>query len=319
MLAATWSILRQTVYEWFEDGVPRLGAALAYYSVFSIGPLLVIAISIASVLFDTSAVQREAFAQIAKLVGEEGVRAVKALLANASIGNRTLFGTVFGIGLLLFGAIAVVVQLKDALNIIWDVEEPPADGIWSYVRKYAISFAAVLSLGFLLTVSLITTTMLSAAGNIVGGAFPDTLLTSLNFAVDLAVLTLLFAMIFKWLPDIEIAWRDVWIGAALTSLLFIAGKFAIAFYLNRQGLESTFGAASSFVLLLIWIYYSAQLVLMGAEFTQVFARRYGSLAGRESKAWGEERSGGGEATNAIGYAALAGGIGLVLGTVLRRD
>ena len=237
MLATAWSLLRQTVSEWSEDGAPRLGAALAYYSVFSIGPLLLIAIGIASVVFDSAQVEGQVLDQVGRLVGAKGAEAVKAMVANASIGNQSLFGTLIGVALLLFGAIAVVVQLKDALNIIWDVEEAPASGIWGYVRKYVISLAAVLGFGFLLTVSLVTTAVLSAAANIWGPWVPQGTLTLVNFAVDLGVLTLLFAMMFKWLPDTEIAWRDVWIGAALTSLLFILGKFLIAFYLGRQGLE----------------------------------------------------------------------------------
>lgn len=279
MLATAWSLLRQTVSEWSEDGAPRLGAALAYYSVFSIGPLLLIAIGVASVVFDSAQVEGQVLDQAGRLVGAKGADAVKAMVANASIGNQSLFGTLIGIGLLLFGAIAVVVQLKDALNIIWDVEETLSSGIWSYVRKYVISLGAVLGFGFLLTVSLVTTAVLSSASNIWGPWVPEGMLTLVDFIVNFGVLTLLFAMMFKWLPDTEIAWRDVWIGAALTSLLFILGKFLIAFYVGRQGLESTFGAASSIVLVLIWIYYSAQIVFFGAEFTQVYARQRGSHAG----------------------------------------
>jgi len=278
MMATAWSLLRQTVSEWSEDGAPRLGAALAYYSVFSIGPLLLIAIGIAGVFFNSAQAEGQVLDQVGRLVGAKGAEAVKALVANASIGNQSLFGTLIGVALLLFGAIAVVVQLKDALNIIWDVEETPSSGIWSYVRKYVISLAAVLGLGFLLTVSLVTTTVISSASNIWGAWVPEGLMTLADFIINLGVLTLLFAMMFKWLPDTEIAWRDVWIGAALTSLLFIIGKFLIAFYVGRQGLESTFGAASSIVLVLIWIYYSAQILFFGAEFTQVYARQRGSHA-----------------------------------------
>lgn len=278
MLSETWSLLRQTINEWFEDGAPRLGAALAYYSVFSIGPLLLIAIGVASLIFDSGMVEREVMGQVGRLIGDQGAQAVQAMISNASIGNRSTIGTLLGIALLLFGAVAVVVQLKDALNIIWNVQEPQASGVWGYTRKYVLSLAAVLGFGFLLTISLLTTTVIGAAGKYWGSGVPEGMLAAVNFVVDFGVLMLLFAMMFKWLPDIQIAWRDVWTGAALTALLFIFGKFLIAFYLGRQGLESTFGAASSIVLILVWIYYSAQLVFFGAEFTQVYARRHGSHA-----------------------------------------
>jgi len=328
MLGSAWSLLRQTFSEWSEDGAPRLGAALAYYSVFSIGPLLLIAIGVASLIFEAGTVEREVIAQIGKLIGDQGAQAVRGLLSNASIGGQSIIGTAAGAGILLFGAIAVVVQLKDALNIIWDVEDPGASGVWGYVRKYALSLAAVLGLGFLLAVSLFTTTILSTVGSFWGAGLPAGLMTAVNFIADLAVLTLLFAMMFKWLPDTEIAWSDVWTGAALTTVLFVAGKFAIAFYLGRQGLESTFGAASSIVLILVWIYYSAQLVFFGAEFTQVYARRHGSHAA----ALRQDRGTSGLPTKPeaihthvrqnlpyLAYVAIAGTVGLIVGAVWARE
>jgi len=329
MFSSAFSLLRQTFNEWSEDGAPRLGAALAYYSVFSIGPLLLIAIGVASLAFESGTVEQEVVNQIGKLIGEQGAQAVRGLLANASIGSRSVIGTIMGIGLLIFGAVAVVVQLKDALNIIWDVEDPGTSGWWGFARKYALSLAAVLGLGFLLAVSLFTTTTLSTAGTLWASSLPPWLMTSFNFAADVVVLTLLFAMMFKWLPDIDIAWSDVWAGAALTTALFIAGKFAIAFYLGRQGLESTFGAASSIVLILVWIYYSAQLVFFGAEFTQVYARRRGSHAGTPDHSIREvspalSRA---EAINAeinrnlpvLAYVAIDGTVGLVVGVAWARS
>jgi membrane protein len=328
MLAAAWSLLRQTFSEWSEDGAPRLGAALAYYSVFSIGPLLLIAIGVASLLFQSGTVEREVIAQIGKLVGDKGAQAVEALLANASIGGNSLLGTLIGVAVLLFGAIAVVVQLKDALNIIWDVKQPATGGIWAYLRKYALSLAGVLALGFMLAVSLFITTLISAAGSFWGAGLPAPLLAGANFIADIAVLTLLFAMMFKWLPDTEVAWSDVWVGAGLTTLLFIAGKFAIGFYLGHQGLESTFGAASSIVLILVWIYYSAQLVFFGAEFTQVYARRHGTHAAALAAV---DQPAAGDLSHAdavddhirqnmpyLAYVALAGTLGLVIGALWAR-
>jgi membrane protein len=330
MFATAWSLLRQTVSEWSEDGAPRLGAALAYYSVFSIGPLLLIAIGVASLIFESGAVERGVIDQIGKLIGDQGAQAVKAMLANASIRGGSLWSTLVGVGVLLFGAIAVVVQLKDSLNIIWDVEDPGASGLWGYVRKYGLSLAAVLGLGFLLAVSLFTTTILSTMGSLWGAGLPAGLMTALNFVADMAVLTLLFAMMFKWLPDTGIAWSDVWIGAALTTLLFIAGKFAIAFYLGKQGLESTFGAASSIVLILVWIYYSSQLVFFGAEFTQVYARSHGSHAAiphghRDTS--GAQPQPTPQAVQAhvrqnlpyLAYVAIAGTVGLLVGALWARQ
>lgn len=328
MLTTAWSLLRQTVSEWSDDGAPRLGAALSYYSVFSIGPLLLIAIGVASLVFESGAVERGVMDQISKLIGPQGAEAVKGMMANASVGNRSLTATIIGVGVLIFGALGVVVQLKDAMNIIWDVEEQESSSIWSYIRKYGLSLAAVLGLGFLLAISLTTTTLISTAGSLWGSSVPPSVMTAINFVADLAVLTLLFAMMFKWLPDTEIAWSDVWIGAALTTVLFVAGKYAIAFYLGKQGLESTFGAASSIVLILVWIYYSAQIVFFGAEFTQVYARRRGSHAGTGRAEPGTAVAlSKPEAINAhvqqnlpyLAYVVIAGTVGLVVGAVLARQ
>lgn len=327
MLSNSWSLIRQTFSEWSDDGAPRLGAALAYYSVFSIGPVLLIAIGVAALFFEASSVRDDVIAQISGLIGARGADAVRAMLDNASIGQGSLVSTVIGIAVLLFGAIGVVVQLKDALNIIWDVEEPDAGGLWGYTRKYALSLAGVLGLGFLLTVSLITTTAVGAVGKFWSG-FPEVLATALTFAANFGVLTLLFAMMFKWLPDVDVEWRDVWIGAAVTAALFEVGKLLIAFYLSKQGLESTFGAAASIVLLLVWVYYSAQIIFFGAEFTQVYARRYGSLAGEAH----EDSENAGDIPHAqavreniqeglpfLAYVAIAGAVGFVVGALVARS
>lgn len=331
MLSEFWSLLRQTFSEWSEDGAPRLGAALAYYSVFSIGPVLLIAIGVASLVFEAGLVQEEVMGQIRGFLGNQGADAIQGMLTSTAIGGASIWATALGIGALLFGAIGVVVQLKDALNIIWDVEETDAGGVWGYIRKYALSLAGVLGLGFLLTISLLTTTALGAASKTLSGSIPEEALTAVTFAANFGMLTLLFAMMFKFLPDTQVAWRDVWIGAALTAALFIAGKFAIAFYLGTQGLESTFGAASSIVLILVWIYYSTQLIFFGAEFTQVYARRRGSHAnlahGHRDTSGAPRYASPNEAANAqikqnlptLAYVALAGTIGLVVGATLTRN
>jgi membrane protein len=181
-----------------------------------------------------------------------------------------------GVATLLFAALGVVVQLKDALNTVWEVPASKLSGVWGFVRTYLVSFAGVLSLGFLLLVSLLFTTLLAAGAKYIEPWLPEAAMQATGFVVSLGFITLLFAMMFKWLPDANVAWRDVWLGAAATALLFEVGKFVIGLYIGKQGLESTFGAAASLVVLLIWVYYSSQIVLMGAEFTRTYAMQYGS-------------------------------------------
>jgi len=178
----------------------------------------------------------------------------------------------------IFAAIGVVVQLKDAFNTVWEVEEPKAAGIWGFVRTYVLSFAAVLAIGFLLLVSMVMTAGLAAAGKLLGSYVPEAALQITGFVVSFAMISLLFAMMFKWMPDAPVQWRDVWLGAVGTAALFEIGKFLIGLYIGKQGLESTFGAASSLVVVLIWVYYSAQIVLFGAEFTRAQAKQNDHVA-----------------------------------------
>ncbi len=318
MFANAWSLLKQTFNEWSEDGAPRLGAALAYYSIFSLGPLLIIAIGVASFFFDGGAVQQQIMGQIRSLVGDQGAQAIEAMLTGASTGSQSLVATVIGFVILLFGALSVVVQLKDALNIIWNVERTPVSGIWGYVRTYGLSLAAVLGLGFLLTISLISSAFIAGMGQTFASGFSEAALHTVTFVANFLILTLLFAMMFKYLPETDVGWRDVWIGAALTALLFNLGKFLIALYLGKQGLESTYGAASSIVLILVWIYYSAQIVFFGAEFTQVYARRFGSL--RAATPQPSENVSGIEGVSAdAGSLSFAVAAGMVLGALLARE
>jgi len=276
-----WGLIKETATSWMDHHASRLGAALAYYSIFSLGPLLVIAISVAGLAFGADATRSAVSEQLRGVLGDSGAEAINAMLAGAS-GHSTagILATLLGVGTLLFAAIGVVVQLKDALNTVWDVEPPKVGGIWQFVRTYFVSFGAVLGLGFLLLVSLLMTTALAAIGKFVAPYLPELVFQVVEFAVSFGVITLLFAMMFKWLPDTTIAWRDVWVGAAVTAFLFDVGKLLIGLYIGKQGLESTFGAAASIVVVLIWVYYSAQIVLMGAEFTHVYALRAGSLKGR---------------------------------------
>ena len=275
---AVWGLVKAAVSEWTEDKVPRLGAALAFYSVLSLAPLLLIAIAIAGLVFGAEAAQGQLVGQIRSLVGTEGGRAIEAMLANAPKHGAGVVATVVGLATLLYGASGVFGQLQDALNTIWEVEPKPGRGLWGFVRDRFLSFTMVLGTGFLLLVSLVLSTALAAAGKYLGGFLPDwaPALQALDLAVTFAVITLLFAMIFKYLPDVEIAWGDVWLGGVSTAALFLVGKFAIGLYLGRSGIGSAYGAAGSFVVLLVWINYSAQILFFGAEFTQVYAKRHGS-------------------------------------------
>jgi membrane protein len=277
-----WALLRETATSWVDHNAARLGAALAYYSIFSLGPLLVIAISVAGLFFDADATRDAVSGQLQSLLGDSGSKAVNSMLAGAA-GHSTagILSTLLGVGTLLFAAIGVVVQLKDALNTVWDVKAPEGGGVWKFLRTYLVSLAGVLGVGFLLLVSMLLSTVLAAVGKFVAPLLPEFVFQVLEFAVSFVVITLLFAMMYKWLPDAQIAWHDVWVGAAVTSLLFDLGKLAIGLYIGKQGLESTYGAAASIVVVLIWVYYSAQIILMGAEFTHVYALRMGSLKGSE--------------------------------------
>jgi membrane protein len=254
-----------------------MGAALAYYAIFSVGPLVLITTALAGLAFGEEAVRGEVSSQIRGLLGDTGASAVEVMLAGASKPHQGAFASIAGIVLLVFTGLAVVAQLKAALNTIWEVEETTGIGIWSFVRSYLISLAAVLALGFLLLVSLLFTTALALLGKTVAPSSSEVSLQFLGSMTSFAFITVLFAMMFKWLPDTHVAWRDVWLGAAVTAALFEAGKFLIGFYLGRQALESTYGASASFLILLIWVYYSSQIVLWGAEFTHVCAKRSGRL------------------------------------------
>jgi len=250
----------------------RLGAALAYYSVFSIGPLIVIAVAVAGLLFNQDAVHTEITGSLRGLLGDSGAGAVEAMLASASRPREGIIATVIGLGTLVFAAIGVVVQLKDALNTVWDVKASSGGGIWSFARTYVMSLAGVLALGFLLLVSMLVTAALAAGGKYLAPHLSETLFHAVSFLVSLSVVSLLFAMMFKWMPDTPVAWRDVWFGAVTTAVLFEIGKFLIGLYIGKQGLESTYGAAASIVVVLVWVYYSAQIVLFGAELTNVHAK-----------------------------------------------
>lgn len=276
-----WDVAKEAAENWSAHKDSRQGAALAYYSVFSIGPLIVIAIAIAGLVFGRDAVSGQIASSIRDLVGETGAQAVQAMLADASRPRAGLMASALGIATLLLAAIGVVVQLKDALNTVWEVERTPGTGLWYYLRSYVLSFAGVLAVGFLLLVSLLVTAALAAIGKYTAGYVDQAVLHLLNLIVSFLVITVLFAMMFKWLPDTPVDWHDVWLGAVMTAVFFEIGKLAIGFYIGRQGLESAYGAAASIIVVLVWVYYSAQIMLMGAEITHAFANQHGSINKRK--------------------------------------
>lgn len=256
-------LLKQTWTEFSNDRAQRLGAALAYYTIFSIAPLLLIAIAIAGLVFGKSQAQAAILAQLRLLVGDAGARAIEAMLAGAARPRAGGLAIAIGIVTLLFGAASVLGQLKDALNTIWKVEQKPSGGIIVLLRERFLSFAMVLGVGFLLLVSLVIDAALSS--------FSKGLWQPLQLMISFGVITVLFALIFRYLPDIRIGWRNVWLGAAFTAFLFVLGKFVVGLYLGKSAIGSSYGAAGSLVVLLVWVYWSASILFFGAEFTRVYA------------------------------------------------
>ena len=267
-----WTLLKMAGLNWLRHGSPRLGAALAYYAVFSLGPLLLIVIAVAGLAFGEDAVRSSLSTQFHGLLGDAGGQAIDAMIKGASSASSGKKTAGIGIVLLIVAAVGVVVQLKDALNTIWEVDQSREAGWWGYVRTYVISFAAILALGFLLAVSLVISTGLAALTSSLGPTAESFFWQPVEFIVSTAILTLLFALLLKFFPDTKVDWNDVWLGAIVTAVLFQVGKLAISWYIGTQGLESTYGAAASVVVLLIWVYYSSQIVLFGAELSHVRAQ-----------------------------------------------
>jgi membrane protein len=272
-----WMLLKNTAREWQEDKVSLWAAAIAFYTIFSLAPLLIIAIAIAGAVFGQETAQNQIVEQIQGLIGTQGAQAVRAAIQNTQKpGARGVLATVFGIATLLLGASGVFGQLQEALNTIWKVQPKPGINIKNFLQKRLLSFAIVLVIGFLLLVSLIISAILAAIANYFGHLFPQWIQLGriLNLIFSLGGATLLFALLYKVLPDVNIAWSNIWIGAATAALLFTIGKFLIGLYLGNSSIGSSYGAASSLVIVLIWVFFSAQVLLLGAEFTQVYAKRH---------------------------------------------
>jgi membrane protein len=273
-----WRLLRQTFADWSEDKAPELGAALAFYTALSIAPLLVILLGVAAFFLGDDAATGQLMSEMASMVGEEGAGAIDDMIKSANKPTEGAIATTLSVITLLFGASGVFGQLQSSMNTIWEVQPKPGRGLWGFIRDRFLSITMVLGLAFLLLVSMIISAGLAAMGQVFH-ELPESLrwlAQGFHLSVSIIVLTLLFAMMFKYLPDVKIGWRDVILGAFMTAVLFTIGKFAIGMYLGHSSMASSYGVAGSFVVLLVWVYYSAQILFFGAEFTQVYANKFGS-------------------------------------------
>ncbi len=273
-----WILIKAAGSSWVDDYAQSMGAALAYYTMFSIAPLLLIVISIAGLIFGAEAARGEIVGQLHGLMGPQGAEAVQGLLESVSRPAESITATLIGGVLLLVGATTVFGELQDAMDRIWRAPKRDKGGVWSLLRARLLSFGMIMGIGFLLIVSLVVSAALAALKKWWGPLFVgwEILANSINFLVSFLFITVLFAMIYKFMPRVKVAWADVWIGASVTALLFTVGKFLIGLYIGKSGMTSGFGAAGSLVAVLVWVYYSAQIFLMGAEFTWAYALTFGS-------------------------------------------
>ncbi|PYJ39742.1 MAG: hypothetical protein DME52_05890 [Verrucomicrobia bacterium] len=280
IFGTTWKLLKLTAEEWLNDKAPQLGAALAYYTVFSLAPLILLLLAVIGVVFrnDPAGAWSKITEQMGYFLDKSALEVVQNIAEKASQPGKSTLATMIGIAFALFGASGVFGQLQDALNTIWGVKAKPGLGIWGFLRTRFLSFAMVGGVCFLLMVSLAIEALLKAFSHYIQTAMPGglTIAVSVYLIFDFAVITTLFAMIFKILPDVKTQWRDMWIGAAMTAIFFLIGKWALGLYLGSGTAASAYGAASSLITLLLWIYYSSQILLFGAEFTQVYASEFGA-------------------------------------------
>ena len=274
-----WALIKAAASSWVDDYAPSMGATLSYYTLFSIAPLLLIVISVAGMVFGEEAARGEIFGQLNGLMGSEAAAAIQGLLESVNKPAQGTLATIMGVGLMLIGATTVFAELQGAMDRIWRAPaRHQSNGLWTLLRTRLLSFGMILSIGFLLMVSLVMGAMLSAFSRWWSPFFTgwENVAQVINTVISFGITMLAFAMICKIIPRVKIDWRDVWIGAGVTAILFTAGKFLIGFYIGRSGVVSGFGVASSIVIVLIWVYYSAQIFLIGAEFTWVYAHTFGS-------------------------------------------
>ena len=270
-----WPMLKQTFSAWSDHEAPRLGASLAFFTILSLAPLLILIIAIVAVIFGHSTAQDQIVGQIEGVMGHDGGRAVRGIIEHAAQEPASgAFASIIGVITLFFGASGVFGELRSAMNKVWDVKPATGGGIRGTIKERFFSFGMVLAVGFLLLVSLVLSASLAALGKFFSGIlpFPEFVLSGINFAVSFAGIAFLFALIFKYVPETKIDWKDVWFGAMATAFLFAIGKHLIGLYLGKAAVGSAYGAAGSLVVLLVWVYYSAMIFLFGAEFTHVLER-----------------------------------------------
>ena len=283
-LKPTMAILRETFSQWIAERAQRMAASLAFYTTFSLAPLMIIVVAIAGLVFGQEAAQGRLVGQIEHLIGTEGARTVESLIESARKPATGIMAGLVGIATMLFGASGVFGELQDSLNTIWNVQPKPKGGMMEVLKSRFVSFAMVIGVGFLLLVSLVISAMLSAVTDFTGNLVPLLLpvIQIIDFVLSFVTATVLFALLFRLVPDAKIRWSDVWPGAAVTSLLFVAGKQAISLYLGHSSFSSTYGAVGSLVVVLLWVYYSAQILFFGAELTEVCARSRRRVVPREN-------------------------------------
>ena len=288
---ALWSLAKDSVTAWIDDFAPSMGAAIAYYTAFSIAPLLIIVIAIAGFFFGSDAASGYLYAQLAGLLGDQGAEVIQAMVASASNSDEGIVASTVSLVLLVIGATTVFAELQSDLDRIWKAPAlKKTEGIWELLRGRVLSLGLVVSIGFLMLVSLVLSAALAALSKWWGGVFENLewVLHIVDIVVSLAVVTVMFALMYKILPRVRIGWRDVWVGSIATAALFTIGKFLVGMYLGKSDVASSFGTAGSLAVLLVWVYYSAQIFLLGAEFTWVYAHRFGSRQGQDQPATAKE-------------------------------
>jgi membrane protein len=289
MLGEFWRLMKVAARGWWDDRAMSLGAAIAFFTIFSLAPILLAAIAVAGLAFGREAAQGALISELGTLTGKEGGAAVETMIASASDVGSGVIGTIIGTATFLVVATGAVVELQDDLNLIWKVRPPESHGVIAFLRTRLLSIAFILGIGFLLLVSLIIDAGLSSFAGYLDAAFSGAalLLGALNSIVSFGVAVLLFGMIFKILPAVDLTWRDVAFGAVITALLFTGGKVLIGFYLGQSNVASSYGAAGSIITILLWVYYSSLILLFGAEFTKAFSEAHGSRAGRDRPSSGQ--------------------------------
>jgi len=270
------SLITEAYFEMLDDKGFKMAAALSYYAAFSLGPLLIIVIAIAGFIFGEEAAKGQLFFELKNMIGSDGAQMMETIIKGASNTTTGIFATIFSVILLVFGSIGVFVELQESLNMVWGVEPKPGKGLKMFIRNRIISFSMVVATGFLLMVSLMINSAIALLNEFMAEMFPSLIPIAfiLNNAASLIVITILFALIYKVLPDVLISWRYVWLGAGITSVLFSIGKYLIGLYLGSSSYASTYGAAASLVIIFLWIYYSGLILFFGAELTQVYRKRY---------------------------------------------